>query len=176
MKYDKDEIRRIAKEMILSDGVGNLQQADLCARVGMPRNSFDAGMGGNFQAFRDELRAEVGDGPAAPLRVKRDRSGLRKTDILRAAVDVARVQGYDRMQRADIADAAGVSPSLVTSYFNTMNQLRRDVMRHAVKERVLEVIAQGLVARDPHAQKADPDLQHRAMIHALQMPVVGVES
>nr|WP_297388215.1 helix-turn-helix domain-containing protein [uncultured Roseateles sp.] len=87
----------------------------------------------------------------------------RKAAILDAALLVAADKGYARMTRDDVAGAAGVSPALVSTYFTTMAQLRRDVMRAAVKREVLPVLAQGLVARDSQALKASDDLRARAL-------------
>ena len=70
--------------------------------------------------------------------------------------------GYQKITRDAVAEAAGVSMGLVTRYFGTMVQLRRDIMRYAVREEVLEIIGQGLAAGDDHAKKAAPELRAKA--------------
>ena len=87
---------------------------------------------------------------------------VRRVDILDAALILAEELGYMNMTRTQIADAAGVTPGLITYYYHTMPQLRRDVMRAAVRRGILPIIAQGLAARDPHAQKASKVMQKRA--------------
>jgi AcrR family transcriptional regulator len=87
----------------------------------------------------------------------------RTAQILAAALKLARRVGYQRMTREAIADAASVSPGLVTHHMGTMEQLRRDVMREAVRTACLPVIAQGLVARDRHARKVLPHIQKAAL-------------
>lgn len=86
----------------------------------------------------------------------------RKETILTAAVSVAKTNGYNKMTRDDIARHAGVSTGLVTFYFSTMTQLRRAVIRSAITNEVLEVVAQGLAIGDDQAKKAPDELKKRA--------------
>lgn len=83
--------------------------------------------------------------------------------ILDAALDLAKRDGFDNITRESVAKAAGISPGLVSNYFNTMNQLQRAVMRAAVAREVLEVVGQGLAARNEHALKAPHELKQRAI-------------
>lgn len=87
----------------------------------------------------------------------------RKLDILAAAMLLAKDGGYNRITRDAIAGGAGVSMGLVTKYFGTMKQLRRDIMRHAIKDEVLPIILQGIAANDTHVKKASPELRQRAL-------------
>lgn len=68
-----------------------------------------------------------------------------------------------RITREGIARAAGVSDALVTYHLGTMADLRRAVMREAVRAECLPVIAQGITARDRHALKAAPELRQKAL-------------
>lgn len=88
---------------------------------------------------------------------------MRRETILTAAITCARMKGYQHMTREEIAAAAECSTGLVTKHLGTMIQLRRSVMRAAVKEGVLEIVAQGLASRDPHARKAPDELKTRAL-------------
>jgi AcrR family transcriptional regulator len=90
-------------------------------------------------------------------------TAVRKADILAAALKVAEASHYAHMTRSAVAAEAGVSGPLVQYYFGTMPQLRRDVMRKAVRDGVLLVIAQGLVAGDNHA-KAAPEVHKAAAL------------
>lgn len=87
----------------------------------------------------------------------------RLTVILTAALKIAAKDGYQRITREAIANTAGVSEALVTYHLGTMPELRRAVMREAVRAECLPVIAQGLTARDRHALKAPRDLQVKAL-------------
>lgn len=87
----------------------------------------------------------------------------RKAQILDVAVEQAEKRGYQNIERQHVADAAGISPGLVSKYFGTMPDLKRSVMRAAVKNECLPVIAQGLALKDKQATKAPEALQLRAL-------------
>jgi AcrR family transcriptional regulator len=87
----------------------------------------------------------------------------RKSDILEAALVEASESGFNNITRKGIAERAGVSDSLVNKYMGTLSQLRRTVMRQAVKHEHLTIIAQGIVTRNPYALKASDELQARAL-------------
>lgn len=84
-------------------------------------------------------------------------------EILEAALKLARQDGYRDVTRERIATAAGVSPALVSVRLGTMIQLRRRLMRYAIKRACLPVIAQGLAARDGQALKAPAELKNLAL-------------
>jgi AcrR family transcriptional regulator len=88
------------------------------------------------------------------------RTGL----ILSAAVKLAEKApgGYRALSRDQIAESAGVSPGLVSFYLGTMDAVRRSIMRAAIAEKNLKVIAQGLGAGDTYAKKAPPELKAAA--------------
>lgn len=85
--------------------------------------------------------------------------GERRAEILKAALELAESKGVDKITQADVAKRAGVTHPLVIHYFGTVTQLRRDVMRAAVKQRIVSVVARGIALRDPHALKADDQLR-----------------
>ena len=63
----------------------------------------------------------------------------------------------------EIAKKAKVSPASVSRYFNTMKQLKRAIMRAAVKQEILPIIAHGLLNKDSQAKKAPTELKERAI-------------
>lgn len=87
----------------------------------------------------------------------------RLAQILAAALKMASRDGYTRITREGVARAAHVSEGLVTYHMGTMPELRRAIMREAVRTECLPVIAQGVAARDRHALKASPSLQRKAL-------------
>ena len=87
----------------------------------------------------------------------------RRAEILDAALRAATAVGFMRMTRDDIARAANTSPGLVSARLGTMRKLRDAVMQHAIKREALQVIAEGVALRHPHALKAPADLQARAV-------------
>lgn len=89
----------------------------------------------------------------------------RRALVLEAALHTAEHKGYRRMTRDLIAVRAEVSPSLVSLYLGTMPQLRRVVMREAIKREIVPIVAAGLAERDPAALRAGPALRARAAAH-----------
>lgn len=88
---------------------------------------------------------------------------VRKEEILAVAVKRAELLGLNGLRRDDVAKEAGVANGLVSRYFSTMTQLRRAVMRDAVRREILPIIAQGLAVRDSEAMKASEELKQKAI-------------
>ncbi len=86
----------------------------------------------------------------------------RKVEILDAALDLSAKRGYLHVTRDEIAEAVGVTGPAVQYHFNTMDNLRRALMEHAVTKRCAPVVAQGLAVFDPAAADADADLRKEA--------------
>lgn len=86
----------------------------------------------------------------------------RQQVIVNAAVKLAQSKPYTQVTRDEIAAAAGIVPSVVSHHFGTMTKLRRAVLRAAIAQRIVAVVADGLAARDPHAKKADEALLTQA--------------
>lgn len=87
----------------------------------------------------------------------------RKEAILAAAVATASKIGFANLRLRTVAEAAECNHSLVISHFATMIQLRRAVMRYAIKTEVLPIIAQGIAIGDPTAVKVSPTLRKAAL-------------
>ena len=88
----------------------------------------------------------------------------RKQEILNSALLVASFPGeWGKITRASIAAHAGCAEGLINRYFGTMGAFRRAIMRAAIQSRNLAIIAQGLAAVDPNAQKAPPELKAAAV-------------
>lgn len=87
----------------------------------------------------------------------------RRTDeLLAVALRLAAAEGWRSITHADVARAAGVSQGLVVARLGTKTAMLRDVMRLAVREGTVAVVAEGLALKDKHALKADPELRERA--------------
>ena len=87
----------------------------------------------------------------------------RKEEILSAALIIASNSHYTKVTREQIATKAGVSGPAVQYHFKTMTQLRKELMRAAVKQECLPVVAQGYMAKDPFVLRASEDLRRRAI-------------
>lgn len=95
---------------------------------------------------------------------KRIAPELRRVEILNAAMKLAtRKGGWGSLTRASIAVEAECSEALVSLYFGTSVQIKRAVMREAVRTENLPILAQGIVAGDKQAAKIDATLKQKAI-------------
>lgn len=159
----REQIKEVAVCMITENGLINLSRRDLCNRAGIPDGSFPHVMGCNFVEFVEELKEDgIEEGNHAVIK-SRANPKLRKAHILRVAVEMSKKDGYHKITRDNIARQAGVSMGLITRYFNTMVQLRRCIIRYAIANEIVVIIAQGLADGDVHARKAPPELKAEAV-------------
>ena len=86
----------------------------------------------------------------------------RKCELLQAAVEEATAVGFTNLTRQGIAQRAGVSEPMVNQFLGTLKQLKSKVMRDAIKQEMLEIIASGLALRDPRAMRVDEELKQKA--------------
>lgn len=79
----------------------------------------------------------------------------RKELILKAAIITARRPGgWSTLTRQAIAKQADCSEGLVSRYLGPMWRVRRAIMRDAIKQEIVEIIVQSLVAQDGCANKS----------------------
>ena len=95
------------------------------------------------------------------MRVKRPES--RKAELLDTALVLARVVGYQNVERAQLAERCECSTGPVSKYFGTMKNLKRAIISHAIARADLIVIAQGIVAGEAKARAVKPELKRAAM-------------
>jgi AcrR family transcriptional regulator len=88
---------------------------------------------------------------------------IRKDEILAAAIQLTLRVGLNGLRRDAVAEEASVANGLVSRYFNTMTQLRHAVVRHAIHNEVLPIVAQALAAGDPEVRKASEDVKKKAL-------------
>lgn len=91
----------------------------------------------------------------------------RQATILAAAVELAARTGYRNMTRDAVAEAAGVSPGLITFYFLHMSFLREAVVEEAVRRGIVPIVAEGIVAGAPAALAAPQALKAQAAVSLL---------
>lgn len=126
----------------------------------------EATMYSHFPKRRELRDALMGVAPELALPVEVDqrmKPGDRQRMLIDTALTLAAKVGYKNVTMDALTTAAGVSRTLYARYFTNVDQFRVAVMRAAVKQRVLPVIAQGVVARDPHAMKAPLELRNEAV-------------
>lgn len=91
------------------------------------------------------------------------RVATREHVVLTAAIALAQKRGFGSYSRRDVAAQAGVAVGTVSHAFGSMEALHNAVMRTAVRERILSILATGLALRHPIAIAAPPDLKTLAL-------------
>lgn len=92
-----------------------------------------------------------------------DVSKIAKHELLLDAIALAEIHGYNKVTRDGIAAKSGVAMGTVTNQLGTMQQLRRAIVRYAVRTENLAIIAQAVALRDPLVKKIDAGLKQRAL-------------
>lgn len=88
---------------------------------------------------------------------------VRHNKVLGAAIEEAQAVGYANITRRSVATRAGVAVGSVNFAFGDMERLKAAVLAHAVQYGLLDIVAQGLAARNETALNADPELRKRAL-------------
>jgi len=86
----------------------------------------------------------------------------KKQDILQYATLIATSHGVYNMTKQQIADLAQISPGSINYHYGTMDKLRRKVMRYAIRNEIANIVAEGILARDPIAMRAPKHLRQKA--------------
>jgi len=97
-------------------------------------------------------------------RIRHNDTGIRKAQILDAAVTLSEKHGYTNITREQIATAAQCSVGLVSKHMGTMEVLRRAIVSAAIARENLHILAQALVNHHPKAMRAPLELRQRAAL------------
>jgi len=89
----------------------------------------------------------------------------RKGELLSVAIDLSKEIGYSHITRDGVAKRAGVSYGLVTRYFQSIDNLKHLVMKQAISDEIVEIIAQGMVLNDPLTKKLDSKLRAKVILY-----------
>lgn len=87
----------------------------------------------------------------------------RVTDLLTVALQLARTEGFHALTRKRVAQAAAVSPGLVTHRFLSTELMRDAVMTEAVRLSDLRVVADGIALRHAVALAAPVEMRQAAL-------------
>ena len=88
---------------------------------------------------------------------------VRRDSILDAALYSAEKSHYRMITREVIAFNAQVSPALVAHYLGSIDEIRDLVLKTAIERENAQIVAQGLVARDPRACRAPLNVRREAL-------------
>lgn len=161
----KNEALQAGVKLAKNIGLINVSRSELCKELGINDSAWPSVIGCTFTEFFRELKKSLGDSSKLthPIVKKRVNPELRKDHILSVAIDLAAEKGFNNVTRSDVAEAAGVSTGTVSKHFGTMDQLRNDIVRRAIKSEVLKIIAQAIASGNRHVKKIDTELKERAL-------------
>lgn len=87
----------------------------------------------------------------------------RKQEILEVAIKLAKDIGYSHLTRNEVARQANVAYGLVTAYFKNIDNLKRSVIKEAIKQEIIQIIAQALAHKEPLTNKLNPNLREKVI-------------
>ena len=76
-----------------------------------------------------------------------------KQHLTDVAVNLAEIHGYRHVTRDEIARVSGASQGTVTNYLGTMRQIRKLIVRQAIKRDIKSIIAQAITYGEPQTQR-----------------------
>jgi len=83
---------------------------------------------------------------------------------LQIAVKLAEKHGYHHITREMIADKAVIATGTVSLHLGTMAQMRKSIVRHAVRTANKPIMAQAILARDPYVMRKVPKAQREDIL------------
>ena len=159
----KAKIDNAAKRLIKRHGVDGFNCYQLCNEVGILQGSFIRITG---QKFGDYIK-QFDDGviKAKPMERKRAAStDSRIKQITAVAMLIASTKvNYKSVNHKDVASKSGISSSTVRRYFNTREMLHDAIIKQAVKDGNLSIIAQGVVDGHRHTRRVSKQVKNKAL-------------
>lgn len=163
----KAQALRLGRRLARRDGLATLTKEKFCKEAGISAGSLHHLTGLHFHEIVTDAFQNVGMGRNTDNGRARLMPNLRRDQLIRTAVDLARSHGFVNLTRQQVAEAANTSPALVSHYFDGMHGLTFAMMQHAVATENLTVLAQGIAANHPVAMKAPASLRRRALASQL---------
>jgi len=87
----------------------------------------------------------------------------RKEQFIKTGLDLAARGHYLTVRGQNVTDKVGVSTGLLQNYFATLLHFRKAIVRKAIKDGQLQVIAQAMGARDPLVKRCPEHLKRAAL-------------
>ena len=87
----------------------------------------------------------------------------RKAEFIEVGIKFAEKNHYLTVRAQDVVDKLRVSNGLLQNYFSNIDTFRKAVLRKAVKDGNLKIIAQAMGASDPLVKRAPGYLKEAAL-------------
>lgn len=89
---------------------------------------------------------------------------ISKSTMLDAAIKLAEEKGYDKVTREEIAKKLNVATGTVHNRLGTMRQLKKEIVRKAMRTGNSTIIVQAIANKDPHIKKLPPEVRKAALM------------
>lgn len=89
-----------------------------------------------------------------------------KAHILEQAVQLAKEKGLRKFSREELAKLANVGASTISFHFENMDELRREIVRHAVRNEIIPILADARSERATYGVlRLSPELKEKVAAH-----------
>lgn len=88
---------------------------------------------------------------------------LRRDQIMEAAIQLSLSHGYRTLTRVNVAIASRSSEGTVSRYFLTTANLKKEVLKEAVKREILPILVENLSDESEDRIELTPELQQKVV-------------
>lgn len=139
----KQKIREAALEMAKDKGALGIDRIALCDKAGINPGSFAYYAGKSFVTYIEELYLELGSHDSTPEKSRMSGS-LRRRMFVDIAVKLVDQEGFGALTSTKIGECAGVTRSLIFTYFNGIEDLHAQVIEAAIAKGKWGVVAKAV--------------------------------
>ena len=87
----------------------------------------------------------------------------RREHILAAALQAAIMVPYYELRREEVGACAGVAPSSINVHFQTMNNLRQEMLKRAIETENVNVLKRAIGRNEPLIEKMPKALKEKVV-------------
>jgi len=156
---DKEKIKKAALSLARDIGPQNITLTALCDLVGISPGSFSHIMGVGFTEYVHTLPSNE----ITEITRKRSTPIFRKRAIIKKTVEIVWNGSipFSCITYSSIAKHTGMARSTVVKYFDSIAHVKNEVMKYAIQNEILEIVAQGIVTKNRLALAVPAELKRK---------------
>lgn len=93
----------------------------------------------------------------------RKNPGDRRREILNFGIKIAKKCGYKKITMQKVSKKLGISPPLMHHYFNNVEELKNEIIKEALENGIVEIIAQLMVFKDARVNNISDTTKKQAI-------------
>lgn len=145
---NKESIIKAFGELADEVGLINITLDSLCARAEVSSGSFKHIMNLSFTDYKNSQRSRF-KGQSHKLERKRVSKEERRDHIVNKAYEIAEQYGLINLKRSLLSRLSGVSPALISHYFNNMDGVFIAVLQRAIIENDTVILRESIALETP---------------------------